>query len=293
MRTAGMLADRMTGPRSQVENLGLVEVRRDGVTLRGEEAGAGAAVLLLHGLTATRRYVVHGSRTLERSALRVIAFDARGHGESSAAASPDEYTYARMTADALAVLDAAGVERAALVGQSMGAATAAAVALAAPGRVSALCAITPAHLGRPSAGLDRWDALAAGLADAGPDGFLAALEPLRVPARYAESVRAVIRQRVSRHRDPGAVADALRGVPRSAAFNGPDALAAVTAPTLVVGSRDEVDPDHPLAVAERWAATIPGAELVVEDAGESPLAWRGGRLSAVLRDFLRGVEAAG
>ena len=43
--------------------------------------------MLLHGLTATRRYVVMGSRALERSGHGVIAFDARGHGESGPAAS--------------------------------------------------------------------------------------------------------------------------------------------------------------------------------------------------------------
>ena len=43
-----------------------------GVTLAGEEAGEGTAVVLLHGLTATRRYVVMGSRALERSGHRVV-----------------------------------------------------------------------------------------------------------------------------------------------------------------------------------------------------------------------------
>ncbi|MBV9309349.1 MAG: alpha/beta fold hydrolase, partial [Solirubrobacterales bacterium] len=58
---------------------------RDGVSLAGEEQGEGAPVILLHGLTATRRYVVMGSRALERSGFRVIAYDARGHGRSAPA----------------------------------------------------------------------------------------------------------------------------------------------------------------------------------------------------------------
>ena len=49
--------------------------------------------MLLHGLTATRRYVVMGSRALERGGHRVIAYDARGHGRSTAAPQPDEYGY--------------------------------------------------------------------------------------------------------------------------------------------------------------------------------------------------------
>ena len=65
-----------------------IAVVRDGVELAGEEAGEGIPVVLLHGLTATRRYVVMGSRSLERSGHRVIAYDARGHGRSAPAPSP-------------------------------------------------------------------------------------------------------------------------------------------------------------------------------------------------------------
>ena len=256
-----------------------LEVVRGPVTLAGEASGAGPAVLLLHGLTATRRYVVHGSRAIERAGHRVIAFDARGHGLSSPAGGPGDYTYDELVADALAVLDAQGADRAALVGQSMGSAAAVALALRHPERVSALTVVTPAHLGRPSRDLDRWDALADGLLRGGPEGFLEALEPLTVGERWRATVRSVIRQRMERHAHPAAVADALRGIPRTAAFDGMDALAALAVPTLIVGSRDEVDPDHPLAVAREYADRISGARLVVEDEGESPLAWRGGALS--------------
>ena len=64
-------------------------VESAGVTLAGEEAGEGTPVVLLHGLTATRRYVVMGSRSLERSGHRVVAYDARGHGASTGAEDPD------------------------------------------------------------------------------------------------------------------------------------------------------------------------------------------------------------
>ena len=60
----------------------------DGVTLAGEEAGQGSPVVLLHGLTATRRYVVMGSQALERAGHRVIAYDARAHGQSGARRRP-------------------------------------------------------------------------------------------------------------------------------------------------------------------------------------------------------------
>ena len=110
-------------------------VVRDGVELRGEEAGEGAPVLLLHGLTATRRYVVHGSRMMERAGHRVVAYDARGHGESGPAGGPEAYTYDELVADAIAVLDDRGIDRAVVVGQSMGSATAVGLALRHPERV--------------------------------------------------------------------------------------------------------------------------------------------------------------
>jgi pimeloyl-ACP methyl ester carboxylesterase len=268
-----------------------LEARRGGVLLAGEASpGDREPILLLHGLTATRRYVVHGSRVLERAGHPVVAFDARGHGASSPAGGPEAYTYAELVRDAAAALDAAGHDRAAVAGQSMGAATAVGLALAHPERVSALALVTPAHLGRPSASLERWDRLADGLERGGPEGFLAALGPLTVAERWREPVRTVIRQRLARHEHPAAVAAALRGIPRSAAFDGLDALSALAVPTLVVGSRDDADPDHPLATAREYAQRIPSARLVVEAEGESPLAWRGGALSKAILGLI-GREA--
>jgi len=99
----------------------------------------------------------------------------------------------------------------------------------------------------------------------------------------------VLRQRLSAHDHPLAVADALEAIPRSRPFEAWEDLAAIRVPVVVVASRDEADPGHPLAIAERYAAAIPGAELVVEDSGpptRSPIAWQGGQLSRVLAGLL-------
>lgn len=262
------------------------EIRRGGVALAGERVGVGSPILLLHGLTATRRYVVHGSRALERAGHEIIAYDARGHGESTGPPDAAGYSYAELIADAVAVLDGLGIARTAVVGQSMGAATAAGLAIARPDRVDSLVLITPAHLGAASGALERWDRLADGLEAGGPDGFMRALGAIQVPDKWESAVRTVIQQRLERHAAPDDLALALRSIPRTAAFDGVSALAGIAAPTLIVGSRDRVDPDHPLAIAELYAESIPGARLVVEDEGESPLAWRGGALSSVILEHL-------
>src|SRR6187431_662732 len=103
--------------------MAVIGIDSGGVRLAADDDGEGVPVVLLHGLTATRRYVVMGSKSLERSGHRVIAYDARGHGRSTPAPSPDDYRYADLAGDLGAVLDARGVERAVLAGASMGAHT--------------------------------------------------------------------------------------------------------------------------------------------------------------------------
>jgi len=262
-----------------------------GVTLSGERAGEGIPVVLLHGLTATRRYVVMGSRALERSGHLVVSYDARGHGRSSAAPEPNAYGYELLVDDLVGVLDELELERAVLAGASMGAHTALAFALARPERAAGLVLITPSFdPGNPRARaeLERWDALARGLREGGVDGFVDAYELDDVPEAWRETVEKVLRQRLAAHEHPLAVADALEAVPRSRPFERFDLLAALHVPTIVVASRDEADPGHPMIVAERYAAEIPRAQLVVEEPAEparSPLAWQGGQLSRVIAEL--------
>ena len=260
-------------------------VERDGVRLAAEEdgAGEGTPIVLLHGLTATRRYVVMGSKALQRGGRRVISYDARGHGQSGRAPAPDAYGYDELALDLLEVLDAFGVSRAVLAGASMGAHTLLRLALAAPERVAGVVVVTPAFDPGAASDYARWDALAAGLRAGGVEGFVEAYQVEdEVPEGWRDTVRTVLRQRMGQHADLAAVADALQATPRSRPFESLAELGAVAVPAVVVASRDEADPGHPLAVGEAYAAAIPGARLVVEEAGRSPLAWQGGQLSRVI-----------
>jgi pimeloyl-ACP methyl ester carboxylesterase len=270
-------------------------MRSAGVTLAGDDAGEGVPVVLLHGLTATRRYVVMGSRALERSGHRVVAYDARGHGASTGPEDPDAYDYDDLVEDLRAVMDDRGIDRAVLAGASMGAHTAVRMALDAPERVAGLVIATPAFDPEEDreAGLARWDALSEGLRDGGVDGFVEAYGDPQVPEQWKETVEKVLRQRLSAHEHPDAVADALHAVPRSRPFESWDEVAVIAVPTIVVASRDEADPGHPYAVGERYAEAIPGAELRSEEPGSSPLAWQGGQLSKVISELAERAGATG
>jgi pimeloyl-ACP methyl ester carboxylesterase len=272
--------------------MGKRKVDHDGVSLAVFEEGEGPAVVLLHGLTATHRYVVMGSKALPRDGFRVVGYDARGHGASSPA--PD-YSYAALASDLGAVLDALDLSCAVLAGASMGAHTALRFALEAPDRVAGIVAITPAFM--PDAVDDpdrmaRWHALADGLRTGGVEGFMAAYGEPPVPESMRETVLKVVRQRLSRHEHPEALADALDAVPASRPFESLDELSAIAAPVTVVASRDEFDPEHPYDVGAVYAETIPGARVVSEEPGRSPLAWQGGQLSKVIAELAGEVAPA-
>jgi pimeloyl-ACP methyl ester carboxylesterase len=261
----------------------------DGVNLATEVAGEGPTVVLLHGLTASQRYVVMGSSALQRGGHRVVAYDARGHGRSSPAPAPDAYTYAELCGDLVAVLDGLEIEAAVLAGVSMGAHTCLRLALELPERVAGLVVITPGfdpvEFSEPRR-LARWDALSDALRSGGIEGFAEAFGVQRIPERWRDTVGRALRQRMAAHEHLDAVADALRAVPRSAPFRDLHALEQIECPALVIGSRDEVDPGHPLEIAERYAELLPQARLAVEDEGSSPLAWQGGRVSRLIAELV-------
>lgn len=261
-------------------------VERHDHRLAGESIGDGPPVVLLHGITATRRYVVHGSKVLARRGYRQISYDARGHGQSDPAPRHDGYSYAELVADLEAVLDAeVGDRRVVLAGHSMGAHTAVSYALARIDRLAGLVVIGPTYMGFvDEQALAGWDRLADGLERGGVDGFMDAYDRGLDPA-WRETILGFTRRRMLEHRHPDAVAHALREVPRSAPFEAISELEFCDLPALVVASRDTADPSHPYSVAAAYAVSLPEARLISEAEGESPLAWQGGRLSREIASF--------
>jgi pimeloyl-ACP methyl ester carboxylesterase len=259
-----------------------------GPAIRGERVGEGPAVVLCHGITATRASVIHGSRALERAGHAVVSYDARGHGESDPAPPDGGYVYPELVADLEAVVaDRVGQGEFALAGHSMGAHTAVAYAMAHPERVAALIAIGPVYDGSISAeSLEYWDGLAAALEAGGIDGFVDYIDRVQgIDPAWRDSVMRFTRERMSRHRHLDAIVEALRQVPRSQPFESLADLERLEVPVLVVASGDAADPGHPYATAAEYARLLPQAELVSEGEGQSPLAWQGGRLSREIARF--------
>jgi 3-oxoadipate enol-lactonase len=230
------------------------------VKLHWESVGAGPAVLLIAGQGMTSHAWWATTPILARS-FRVITFDNRDTGQSSRVAWP--YTVAQMAHDALAVLDAAGEQRAHVYGISLGSLVAQELALRYPERVQGLV------LGASSAG---------GFAayKPSPSSFAqtfllraGAMGPeeaqwAAVPYTYAEKTRRSHPDRIGAdiaHR-MGSLPEPLAYMHQAAAVATHDAyerLNQTAAPTLVVHGEQDVfvPPANALVLAER----IPGAQL--------------------------------
>ncbi|MFN2611978.1 MAG: alpha/beta fold hydrolase [Solirubrobacterales bacterium] len=258
-----------------------------GRRLAGEMVGDGPAVVCAHGITATRRYVLQGSLALARAGYAQVLYDARGHGESDPAPVGEGYDYPGYAGDLDAVIAGqTNGETVVLAGHSMGAHTIVKRALDHPEGIAGMVIIGPVQSGAPApASSERyWNRLADGLEQNGIEGFMAAYDRHLDP-RWREVMLRFTRRRISAHRHPRAVAEAMRAMPHTQPFAAIEELSAIDIPSLIVASHDESDPGHPFAVAEAYARTLPDARLISEREGESPLAWQGGRLSREIATF--------
>jgi len=261
-----------------------------GRRLRYVRAGAGTPVVLVHGFASslyTWKDVLPG---LAR-AHDVVALDLPGFGASD---QPGELSFEDFPAAVLGLMDALGIDRAALVGNSLGGATVAVVAVRHPGRVSALVLVDSAgfHL----ADADRPAVVRLAMS---PAGRLLDVLPLRRLAveislrQVLHDPSLVTEERVAEYLAPllrpGALAS-IRSLARTPSREATDfarALAAIEAPTLVVWGRN--DAWIPVADADRFVSTIPGAEkLVLEDCGHVPEEEKPRAVTEALLRFLSG-----
>jgi pimeloyl-ACP methyl ester carboxylesterase len=120
-------------------------LQANGLTFNLAEAGSGPPVLLLHGFPDCWRLWRHQVPALADAGHRVLAPDLRGFGGTDKPERVEDYKMRTLVGDAVGLLDALGVDRAAVVGHDWGAALAWMVAMFAPDRVSRLVAVSVGH----------------------------------------------------------------------------------------------------------------------------------------------------
>jgi len=232
--------------------------RREGVELHWDSTGAGAPVLLVMGLgmTATGWW-----RTIPVLAegLQVISFDNRGVGRSGR--PPGPYSVPMMADDAVAVMDAAGVDRAHVYGISLGGMIAQELALRHPDRVGSLVlgATTP---GGPNAVAADDDTLAffRRRAEMPAEEAVWASVPYNYGARTrAEHAQRIGEDVVQRLRYPIEPVPYTAQLEAALGHDASDRLGSIDKPTLVLHGDDDrmVMP----ANADQIADAIPRAEL--------------------------------
>ena len=227
----------------------------DGAEIAWYSEGSGEPVLLIMGLAYPAASWFRQTEVLSKE-HRVITVDNRGAGDSAGAPGAP-YTVELMTSDCLAVLDAAGVERAHVVGMSMGGLMAQELAISHPERVGSLCLIAT----HPGTADGVWP----------PEvfEFLAARQGMSpeqsrefsIPFNYAATTsRELIEQDWAVRLEGTAGPEGYAAQGGTAVWAGLSRLPQITAPTMVMyGTEDRLV--HP-GNGERIAGAIPGATLV-------------------------------
>ena len=241
-----------------------------------ERHGSGQPLLLIHGLGYARWGWEPVVEPLARS-FDVILFDNRGIGESDA--PPGPYTAAGLAADAAQVLDEAGVERAHVLGTSLGGMVAQELALAAPERVDRLVLACTTPGGPESFPM--------------PEQTVKLLTSGATLRQFVENALAPdpdeeIVERILRHREATAQpfdawsAQAAAG----AAFDALDRVEGIAAPTLILhGTEDAVVDSRNAALLER---RIPDARVELFPGAGHLFFWeQPDRFVEVVTEFLR------
>jgi len=245
-----------------------MRVRSGDLEVAVHEWGSGPALLFLHGLGDDHRAL---RRLVPELSLghRVVAPDMRGHGGTSLGHA--DGSLAQLATDVVSLLDTLGLDLVDLAGFSLGGAIALQVAIQAPDRVRRLIGIaTSSRVGR--AALD-WYRDRARAADSGAAELRAVLAEDAVTMFLPGSplVAGHLRLREEATADPRGFANGCRANLALGAAPLDPSLPRITAPTLVIASRQDVL--CPPRAAEIVAAGVPGSSIeILEGSGhEIPL----------------------
>ncbi|MGE3364149.1 MAG: alpha/beta fold hydrolase [Rhizobiaceae bacterium] len=236
---------------------------------RAADGGSGEAVLLIHGFASNHftNWVSPGwMKTLAEAGYRSIAFDNRGHGESSKSYDKAAYTPTKMASDAVALLDHLGIEKAHVMGYSMGARISAFLALEEPQRVATLV-FGGLGIGMVD-GVGDWDPIAEALI---------APDPSTTTHPRGKAFRTFADQTKS---DRQALAACIA---TSRELLSEDEMSRITQPTLIaVGTKDDIS-----GSASELAALMPNAAAFDIEGRDHMLAVGDKTFKARVLEFLR------
>jgi pimeloyl-ACP methyl ester carboxylesterase len=215
--------------------------RRDGLTFDVRDGGPpdGDAVVLLHGFPQDSTAWKSVEPLLQRNGLRTLALDQRGYSPGARPPGRTAYRLSETVADVLALLDAAGLEAAHVVGHDWGAAVGWALAGWHPDRVRSLTAISVPHPGAMARALVTSDQglrsyyLALFQLPVLPERLILAKQgaPLRRVLSRGGLPDAAVDRYVRRMREPGALTAAL-GWYRAMPWSARQSVGTVRVPTL-------------------------------------------------------------
>jgi len=219
---------------------------------------------------------------------RVIAFDNRGSGHTDAPDQP--YSIRTMAEDTAGLLDALSIEKAHVLGISMGGYIAQELAIRYPGRVRSLILVTTSvgpYLLKISI-LQAWVRQA--LRDMSPMTLFQIMLPFMFNDRSFESP-GVLEMAVGTIAGHSSTPPHIlsRQMTACAEHDARDRISQVSAPTLVLAGKE--DPFVPFSLSEELAASIPGAKLMVlEGAGHGFSASMAEKFNQVVMEFLEGLQ---
>ena len=242
-----------------------------GIKIHYQDSGSGEAVVLVHGFASTVEHNWGGTGWIAALSekYRVIAPDVRGHGLSDKPHAPEAYGYASMGADVTRLLDHLGVERALLMGYSMGSSIAIELMLSHPDRFRAIVLGGIAYDDGLEDKADR-DAIAkAYRAD----------DPATIRSPVAKAYRRFAESMPNDLKALAALIDAERSP-----FD-PVKLAAVRMPVLIVVGTN----DNAIGDPKPLAKMIPGARLVMIEGRDHMTLPADQRFKDVVLEFFAGA----
>lgn len=252
--------------------------RNGDIRLHWREDGEGPPLLLLSSVGCDSTMWDAAMPYLRK--FRVLRMDMRGHGQSDS--PPGDYSLDELAVDARCVLDAAGIDKAAICGLSLGGMTTMTLALNAPARVSSLIlACTSARMDR-----DVWNARIAAVRSHG----MAAIVDAVMARFFSEEFRRDHAPQVQTIRDHFLRVNAEGYAGCCAAIRDMallDRIAQIAAPTLIIGgSKDVATPfeGHGSEIRKRMAQAqvrmMPAAHIAPVELPDA--------FAVILRDFLSG-----